>query len=89
MPTDLIHCIGIAAPTETIYRALTTEDGIRAWWTDRRLESQRDSNHSAQGWRGATILGHRPKQISTPAGLHPPPQFAATPSELINFVRHC
>ena len=33
MPTDLIHRIGIAAPAETIYRALTTEDGIRAWWT--------------------------------------------------------
>jgi len=33
MHTDLIHCIGIAAPTETIYRAITTEEGIRAWWT--------------------------------------------------------
>jgi len=33
MPTDLIHRIGIAAPAEKIYRALTTEDGIRAWWT--------------------------------------------------------
>src|SRR5258706_3337825 len=33
MPTSLIHRIGIAAPAETIYRALTTEDGIRAWWT--------------------------------------------------------
>jgi hypothetical protein len=29
MPTDLIHRLGIAAPAETIYRALTTEDGIR------------------------------------------------------------
>jgi len=33
MPTDLIHRIGIVAPAEKIYRALTTEDGIRAWWT--------------------------------------------------------
>jgi hypothetical protein len=24
MPTDLIHRIGIAAPAETIYRAITT-----------------------------------------------------------------
>jgi uncharacterized protein YndB with AHSA1/START domain len=31
MPTDLIHRIGIAAPAETIYRAITTEDSIRAW----------------------------------------------------------
>ena len=33
MPTDLIHLIGIAAPAETIYEAITTEEGIRAWWT--------------------------------------------------------
>ncbi len=33
MPTDLIHLIGIRAPAETIYEAITTEDGIRAWWT--------------------------------------------------------
>ena len=33
MPTDLIHLIGIAAPADTIYRDITTEEGIRAWWT--------------------------------------------------------
>ena len=33
IPTDLIHRIGIAAPAEKIYRAITTEEGIRAWWT--------------------------------------------------------
>jgi uncharacterized protein YndB with AHSA1/START domain len=33
MPTDLIHCSRIAAPAEKIYRAITTEEGIRAWWT--------------------------------------------------------
>ena len=33
MPTDLIHLIGIAAPAKTIYEAITTEHGIRAWWT--------------------------------------------------------
>jgi len=27
MPTDLIHRIGIAAPEETIYRAITAENG--------------------------------------------------------------
>jgi len=39
MPTDLIYLIGIRAPAVTIYEAITTEDGIRAW----ALESQRDS----------------------------------------------
>lgn len=33
MPTDLIHRIGIEASPEKIYKALTTEEGIRAWWT--------------------------------------------------------
>jgi uncharacterized protein YndB with AHSA1/START domain len=33
MPTNLIHRIGIAASAETIYRALTTADGIKVWWT--------------------------------------------------------
>ncbi|MBE0540818.1 MAG: hypothetical protein IH623_05475 [Verrucomicrobia bacterium] len=33
MPTDLIHRIGIAAPAETFYRAITTENTIRALWT--------------------------------------------------------
>src|SRR2546426_2426364 len=33
MPTDLIHRISIAAPAEKIYRALTTEEGIKGWWT--------------------------------------------------------
>jgi hypothetical protein len=31
MPTSLVHRIGIAAVTDTIYSAITTEDGIRAW----------------------------------------------------------
>jgi len=31
MPTDLIRRIGIAAPAETVYCAVTTAEGIRAW----------------------------------------------------------
>ena len=31
MSTDLIHLIGIRAPADTMYRAITTEEGIRAW----------------------------------------------------------
>ena len=33
MHNDLIHRIEIAAPLAKIYRALTTEAGIKAWWT--------------------------------------------------------
>ena len=33
MRIELIHRIGIAAPAEKIYRAITTEEGIKGWWT--------------------------------------------------------
>ena len=40
MPVDPTHRIGIAAPAEKIYRAITTEDGIKAWWTtDVKMDS--------------------------------------------------
>jgi uncharacterized protein YndB with AHSA1/START domain len=39
MPTDLIHRIGIATLAEKIYRAITTEEGIRTWM---HIESPRD-----------------------------------------------
>ena len=41
MSTDLIHRIGIEAPAEKIYRAITTEEGIKGWWTtDVKMDSQ-------------------------------------------------
>ena len=41
MPTDLIHRINIAAPAEKIYDALTTEEGVRGWWTtDVKMDSR-------------------------------------------------
>jgi uncharacterized protein YndB with AHSA1/START domain len=41
MATDLIHRIGIEAPAEKIYQAITTEEGIRAWWTtDVKMDSK-------------------------------------------------
>jgi uncharacterized protein YndB with AHSA1/START domain len=33
MPTELIHRIDIVAPPQKIYRALTTREGIKGWWT--------------------------------------------------------
>jgi uncharacterized protein YndB with AHSA1/START domain len=34
MHTDLIHRISIAAPAETIYRAITTEEGMSRYNQD-------------------------------------------------------
>jgi hypothetical protein len=33
IPTELVHRIGIAAMPNKIYRALTTEEGVKGWWT--------------------------------------------------------
>jgi uncharacterized protein YndB with AHSA1/START domain len=30
---DLMHCLRINAPVESVYRAITTADGVRNWWT--------------------------------------------------------
>jgi uncharacterized protein YndB with AHSA1/START domain len=37
LPTDLIHHIDIAAPAEKMYRAITTGEGIKVWWTKARF----------------------------------------------------
>ena len=44
MTTELNHRITIAAPAEKIYRALTTEEGIRAWWTTSVKTHQSQTN---------------------------------------------
>jgi uncharacterized protein YndB with AHSA1/START domain len=30
---DVMHLIKIHAPSERVYEAITTADGIRQWWT--------------------------------------------------------
>jgi len=30
---DILHSVGITAPRDEVYRALTTRDGLAAWWT--------------------------------------------------------
>lgn len=37
---DILHRVGIRAPIEAVYKALTTRDGLAAWWTnDTQAES--------------------------------------------------
>ena len=32
---DILHRVGIKSTPDAVYRALTTRDGLAAWWTDR------------------------------------------------------
>jgi uncharacterized protein YndB with AHSA1/START domain len=31
---DILHRVGITAPQDAVYRALTTTEGLAAWWTE-------------------------------------------------------
>jgi uncharacterized protein YndB with AHSA1/START domain len=31
---DILHRVGITAPRDAVYRALTTPEGLAAWWTN-------------------------------------------------------
>lgn len=31
--TSILHRVGVTAPTEAVYAALTTTEGLAAWWT--------------------------------------------------------
>jgi uncharacterized protein YndB with AHSA1/START domain len=43
MSINLHHQIYLSAPAETIYQAITTEEGIRNWWTtDVTMDSQEE-----------------------------------------------
>jgi uncharacterized protein YndB with AHSA1/START domain len=39
---DILHRVGVLAPIEKVYAALTTVDGLAAWWTS-------DTSEPAQG----------------------------------------
>ncbi len=68
MPTDLIHRIGIAAPAETIYRALTTEDGIRAWWTtDVKMDASVGGKAVFGFFDHSTVFEMRIEQLTPPS----------------------
>ena len=68
MPTDLIHRIGIAAPAEKIYRALTTEEGIQAWWTtDVKMDAHAGGKAVFGFFDHSTVFEMRIERLTPPA----------------------
>ncbi len=67
MATELIHRITIAAPIEKIYQALTTEEGVRGWWT---LDVKMDSNAGGKAVFGffghSTVFEMRIERLAPP-----------------------
>jgi len=70
MPTDLIHLIGIAAPADTIYRAITTEEGIRAWWTTAvKMDASAGGREVFSFFDHSTEFQMRIEQLTLPASV--------------------
>jgi uncharacterized protein YndB with AHSA1/START domain len=68
MPTDLIHRIGIAGRAEMVYRAITTQDGIRAWWTtDVKLDAHVGGKSVFSFFDGSTTFEMRIEELKPPS----------------------
>jgi len=67
MPTDLIHRIDIAAPAEKIYQAITTEAGVKAWWTTDVQMDNRVGGRAVFGFfNHSTVFHMRIEQLTPP-----------------------
>ena len=49
---DILHRVGIQSSPETVYRALTTHDGLTGWWTEDVRGEAGDAPHFQFGERG-------------------------------------
>jgi uncharacterized protein YndB with AHSA1/START domain len=66
--TDLIHRIGIEASLEKIYRAITTEEGVRSWWTtDVVMDSRADGKAEFGFFNHSTVFTMRIEELTPPA----------------------
>ncbi len=48
---DILHRVGIRAPADAVFNAVTTSEGLRGWWTD-ETELDEDIIHFRFGERG-------------------------------------
>jgi uncharacterized protein YndB with AHSA1/START domain len=85
MPTDLVHLIGIAAPAEEIYRAITTEDGIRAWWTTAvKMDDKAGGMAVFSFFELTTVFQMRIEQLTPPSLV----RWKCTGGQLAGLGRH-
>jgi len=68
MTTDLIHRICIAAPAEKIYRAITTEECIKGWWTtDVKMDTRADGKAVFGFENHSIVFQMRIEQLTPPS----------------------
>jgi hypothetical protein len=76
--------IGIAAPAEKIYRALTTEEGIKTWWTtDVKMDAHAGGKVVFGFFDHSTVFEMRIEQLilnGSPSDTDSPSSVLRTPS---------
>ena len=65
---DIMHQLTIHAPPEPVYRALTTADGVRGWWTrDAMLDPEVGGIGKFEFYDGRTVTKIRIDEQEAPA----------------------
>ena len=54
--TDLYHQITIEAPAEHVFAALTTQEGLRAWWTEDSVVEARPGGMAEFGFMERSVV---------------------------------
>jgi uncharacterized protein YndB with AHSA1/START domain len=54
--TDLYHQITIEAPAEHVFAALTTQEGLRAWWTEDSVAEARPGGMAEFGFMERSVV---------------------------------
>ena len=68
--TDLYHQITIEAPVERVFAALTSEEGLRAWWTDDSVVDSRLGGMAEFGFmRRSVVFNMRVDALDSPHRL--------------------
>lgn len=82
---DILHRVGIKAPAEDVYKALTTRDGLAGWWTaDTQGEGKVGGNIKFLFYREGRLLGgFDMKVLELKPGKHVLWQVADGPEEWI------
>jgi uncharacterized protein YndB with AHSA1/START domain len=69
MTSELNHRIEIAAPAEKIYRALTTEECIKGWWTTDVKMDSRVGGKAVFGFMNQSVVFEMQIEQLTPPSL--------------------
>ncbi len=70
MSKNLRHRISISAPIEKVYQAITTEEGIRAWWTVDVKMGKKEGDKAVFGFFGhSTTFTMRIQKLKAPSAV--------------------